>query len=132
MSVEADCFRIRMFGEDTLIRSDRVLPGASEVLPYLKKIKILATCDVDGSSGTVRLSTSIRRNRKLSVMLFEDPNDIEGRKISYDQPITITGEQELSILYKTEKKEVLIFLDQENHSEDKKPPVDADRLIPIA
>lgn len=133
MSVEADCFRVRRPNENTpeddLIRSDSVQPGSSEVLPYFKKIKILATCDIDNLSGTVWLKTSVRRYSKLSIILFEE-NDEDGRRISpYAQPIKIKSGQELSIFYKKEKKEVVIFLDQENGLGDKTPPMDVDRLV---
>lgn len=132
MSIEAECFKIRKLRDDTLVRSDRVLLGSSEKLPYLRKIEILATCDIDNSSGTIRLKTPIKRSRKLSVMLFENFDDIEGRKISYNQPIKITGEQELSIFYKAEKREVVIYLNQEDGIENKASPIDVDRLFPVA
>lgn len=132
MSIEAECFRVRRWKDDTLVRSDTVHRGASETLPYLQRIQILATCDVDNSSGTIRLKTPIRRSRKLSVTLFESDDDLEGRKVSYSQPIKITGEQELAIFHRAEKKEIVIFLNKENRSEDKTPPIDADRLAPVA
>ena len=131
MSIEASCFQVKRRGEDTLIRSDSVQPGASEPLPYLQKIQILATCDVDSSVGTIRVKTTIRRNRQLSVMLFEGKEDEDGRNVPYDGPIKITGEQELSIFYKKQNREVVIYLNQEDRFEERTPPIDVDRLTPV-
>lgn len=131
MSVEAECFKVRRLRESVLVRSDRVLRGSSEKLPYLQQISILATCDIDNSSGTIRLKTPIRRNRNLSVTLFDNYDDMKGHKISYDEPIRIIGEQELYIFYKTEKREIVIYLNQESQSEDNARPVDLDHLVPV-
>ena len=132
MSIEADCFSVRRLRDDVLVKSDRILPGVSETLPYLRTVQILATCSIDNSSGTVRLKTRIRRSRKLSVVLFESPDDLDGQTIPYDQPIKITGDQKLSIFHKIEKREVVIYLNKETSSKDRTPPVDVDRLVPVA
>ena len=133
MSIEADCFKVRRTKKDLLIKSTSVMPGSSEVVDYVEKVGILAICGLDNLSGTVLLKTDIKRVRNLSVILYENDNDDKGQTISsYDQPIKITGEQELSIFHKLKKKEVIIYLEREDNSKSQGSPLDLDRLLPIA
>ncbi|MDO8583226.1 MAG: hypothetical protein Q7R51_01740 [bacterium] len=108
MSVEANYFQRRPKGE-RLIDQISVRRGSAATLKVLDR-RILAMCHLDNISGTVAINED-----DADLILYESPEDEKGRKVSYKKPIDITGEQELSILFEREYREIVIFLNPEDN-----------------
>ena len=121
MGVEVDCYVFKRAREDTLVNELAVGKGSSEILSgFLKPAEMLVICDITGANGVVYF----KKPDRLTVRIYKDMDDQNGRPVNPQKPIRISGEESLSIASRRKKRGVDIYLDSDGEEENFGVPED--------
>jgi hypothetical protein len=97
MVIEAERYRSKRYKNDVLTDLQIVSPGDWTGMDFFRgKIKIAIINSIGGNKGSIFVKGNTKRIRAV---IYEDQYDEEGKQINIfdNHPITITGEQTLSL-----------------------------------
>lgn len=76
---------------------------------FLAPAKVLVICDPQDNFGTV----TVKGRRFVGVWIYENENDLEGRRIRSNRPIKFSGDQEVEIWANNKRRKMHVQHEKE-------------------
>lgn len=116
MPVEVDCYALKRTKDAVLNTSFVVQPGSSENITFLRYVRLVVFLDVDNTRARVHILGQ-KLNKHVEARIYQPLDDVEGTRVSVENPIEVSIDELLAISLKQGRREVSIYFVVEDNDQ---------------
>ncbi len=118
-------FRVDTFnGVEKTVREKSVARGNIYRANFLAPARVLVTCDPKDDFGTV----TVRERQFVEVYIYENEDDLDGRRIKSNKPIKFSGDQEVEIWANHKRRQMYVWHQKDGDEVPRSVPQTPERI----